>query len=157
MLVMDMDWHITFYKEARQGKKGNVIFVFIWNVYWPDLLRADQANQTIGWTGYTFDPHLFPNPSAFLAWLNDKGIHATMNLHPASGVQPWEEFYPNMVCIKYYLTMYIFLTHHRLMLWVSIRTLRSTYRSTLPTNSSRQTWWILCWDPSKRWVFGSGG
>ncbi len=22
MLVMDMDWHITFYKEARQGKKG---------------------------------------------------------------------------------------------------------------------------------------
>ena len=29
MLVMDMDWHITFYKEARQGKKGTVFDGFI--------------------------------------------------------------------------------------------------------------------------------
>jgi hypothetical protein len=26
MLVMDMDWHITFYKEARKGMKGTTEF-----------------------------------------------------------------------------------------------------------------------------------
>ncbi len=79
---------------------------------------ADQANQTIGWTGYTFDPHLFPNPGAFLSWLNEKGIHATMNLHPASGVQPWEEFYPEMVRCNYLIyRSCTLLMHNRRMLW----------------------------------------
>ena len=49
VLVTDMDWHITFYKEAHNGKK-------------------DLAGQTIGWTGFTWDKHLFPDPKMFLDW-----------------------------------------------------------------------------------------
>ena len=49
VLVTDMDWHITFYKEAREGKK-------------------DLAGQSIGWTGFTWDNHLFPEPKMFLDW-----------------------------------------------------------------------------------------
>ena len=77
VLVTDMDWHITFYKEASEGKK-------------------DQAGQSIGWTGFTWDKHLFPDPVAFLDWCKANGLHNTLNLHPASGIQPWEEKYAEM-------------------------------------------------------------
>ena len=40
---------MTFYKEAAKGEK-------------------DQAGQPIGWTGFTWDPALFPNPKPFLDW-----------------------------------------------------------------------------------------
>src|SRR5262249_25057626 len=62
------DWHETFYKEAAEGKK-------------------DQAGQPVGWTGYTWDSHLFPTPDGFLAYCKQLGLRNTLNLHPASGVQ----------------------------------------------------------------------
>eukprot|EP01105_Mastigella_eilhardi_P024390 TRINITY_DN6356_c0_g1_i1.p1 TRINITY_DN6356_c0_g1~~TRINITY_DN6356_c0_g1_i1.p1 ORF type:complete len:894 (+),score=191.79 TRINITY_DN6356_c0_g1_i1:360-2684(+) len=77
VVVTDMDWHVTFYKEADQG-------------------QVDQAGQTIGWTGYTWDHHLFPDPTAFFSWCKMKGLRNTLNIHPASGVQPWEEQYAPM-------------------------------------------------------------
>ena len=46
------------------------------------------------WTGYTWNRELFPDPPAFLRWVHGKGLRATLNLHPAMGVQPFEEAYP---------------------------------------------------------------
>lgn len=73
VLVTDMDWHITYYNGKR-----------------------DQAGQQMGWTGFTWDKHLFPGPSAFLQWCKSRGLKNTLNLHPASGIQPWEEKYAEM-------------------------------------------------------------
>lgn len=50
-----MDWHKTFYKQADSGVK-------------------DQAGQRIGWTGFSWDRHLFPNPKKFLDWIHKKSI-----------------------------------------------------------------------------------
>ncbi|XP_065842646.1 oligosaccharide 4-alpha-D-glucosyltransferase-like [Oscarella lobularis] len=72
VLVLDMDWHYTF-----------------------DGHKPPTANGT-GWNGYTFDKHLFPNPRGFLAWCHAKGVHVTVNVHPAAGIQPWEEKYAEM-------------------------------------------------------------
>jgi alpha-glucosidase len=47
-----------------------------------------------GWTGYTWNRELFPDPPAFLGWVHSKGLRTTLNLHPAEGVQPHEEIYP---------------------------------------------------------------
>ena len=95
VLVVDMDWHKTFYKLAENDTR-------------------DQAGQTIGWSGYTFDEHLFPNAPKFLQWCKQLGLKNTLNLHPASGkttscrpvdrlmplsdlgIQPWEEMYKAM-------------------------------------------------------------
>jgi alpha-glucosidase len=77
VLVIDMDWHLTF------GVK-----------WWQD--RRDQAGRTLGWTGYTWNRGLFPDPAGFLAWCDAHGLKTTLNLHPASGVQPHEEAYPAM-------------------------------------------------------------
>ncbi|HEV2578093.1 MAG TPA: TIM-barrel domain-containing protein [Acidobacteriaceae bacterium] len=77
VLVIDMDWHINNEELQEMGK-------------------TDQSGQRLGWTGYTWNKLLFPDPDAFLKNLHDDGLKITMNLHPASGIQPWEQAYPVM-------------------------------------------------------------
>lgn len=77
VLVIDMDWHLTF------------------DLRWSDT-RRDQAGHRLGWTGYTWNRALFPDPPGFLAWCEARGLKTPLNLHPASGVQPHEAAYPAM-------------------------------------------------------------
>ena len=66
-LVTDMDWHITFYKEAGEGKKDQVSQCQCGDHH--IMCSWLQAGMSIGWTGFTWDPHLFPDPKGFLDWL----------------------------------------------------------------------------------------
>lgn len=75
VLVIDMDWHITDGLSFRRAGK------------------RDEFGQSIGWTGYTWNKSLFPQPDNLLQWLKDKQIKTTLNLHPASGIAPYEEKY----------------------------------------------------------------
>jgi alpha-glucosidase len=77
VLVIDMDWHPTFGVKWWENKK-------------------DQSGHTLGWTGYTWNRTYFPDPPKFLDWAHRQGLKTTLNLHPASGVQPHEEQYPEM-------------------------------------------------------------
>ncbi|MGC9347097.1 MAG: TIM-barrel domain-containing protein [Anaerolineae bacterium] len=59
-----------------------------------DVLVIDMDWHTPhAWTGYTWNRDLFPDPPAFLKWIHDKGLRVTLNLHPAEGVQSFEEVY----------------------------------------------------------------
>ena len=59
-----------------------------------DVLVVDMDWHTPhSWTGYTWNRELFPDPPAFLKWVHDKGLWATLNLHPAEGIQSFEEVY----------------------------------------------------------------
>jgi hypothetical protein len=49
-----------------------------------------------GWTGYSWERTLFPDPPAFLAALHDRGLRVTLNLHPADGVRAFEDAYPDV-------------------------------------------------------------
>jgi len=66
--VIDMDWH---------------------------LVDVDPAHGS-GWTGYTWNRDLFPDPEKFLAWLHENGLRVTLNVHPADGVRAFEDAYPAM-------------------------------------------------------------
>ena len=77
VLVIDMDWHIN---DQQLKAAGDV----------------DQSGYGLGWTGYTWNKLLFPDPDPFLKNLHDEGLKTTLNLHPASGIQPWEQAYPAM-------------------------------------------------------------
>ena len=77
VLVIDMDWHLS--REQLEARH-----------------ETDQSGHRIGWSGYTWNPLLFPNPGSFLDSLRDDGLKVALNLHPASGVQPWEKPYPVM-------------------------------------------------------------
>jgi alpha-glucosidase len=77
VFVIDMGWHISREQLMDAGEK-------------------DQSNHGLGWSGYTWNKILFPDPAAFLSKLHAEGLKTTLNLHPASGIEPWEEHYPEM-------------------------------------------------------------
>ena len=66
--VIDMDWHLVDV-DKRYGS---------------------------GWTGYTWNRELFPDPDVFLKWLHERGLHVTLNVHPADGVRGYEDMYEEM-------------------------------------------------------------
>lgn len=49
-----------------------------------------------GWTGWTWNKSLFPDPSKFIKKLHDKDIKVTVNLHPADGFESYEDVYPEL-------------------------------------------------------------
>ena len=86
--TIDMDWHWVkvaekFGAEARDQIKGRKS---------PEELFMNISNP--GWTGYSWNTDLFPDPGKFLRDLKARGLHVTMNLHPASGCKFFEDAYP---------------------------------------------------------------
>ncbi|MBX3358134.1 MAG: DUF5110 domain-containing protein [Phycisphaeraceae bacterium] len=65
VLVLDMDWH----SEPPKGSG------------YP------------GWTGWSWNRELLPDAPGLLSWLHARGQHATLNLHPADSVRPFEDAY----------------------------------------------------------------
>jgi hypothetical protein len=61
--VIDMDWHVV------------------------------ENPHHNGWTGWTWDEELFPDPEGFVDWIHDQGLKTTLNIHPAEGVHPHETQY----------------------------------------------------------------
>ena len=74
VLIVDMDWHETWGLRKKSSPK-------------------DEYGQRIGWTGYTWQKELFPSPKNFLEWTEREELKVALNLHPASGIQPYESVY----------------------------------------------------------------
>ena len=85
--TVDMDWHYALSVDEEMGvsESGKNIPEFVGN-----------CTPNLGWTGYTWNKHLFPDPKRFLDDLHDRGMKVTLNLHPADGFRFWEECYENM-------------------------------------------------------------
>ena len=90
VFVIDMDWHINFNQLRAMGEGVETS-----QAPFPDFI-GDQSHHPLGWSGYTWNKLLFPDPTQFLDKLHANGLKTSLNLHPASGIQPWEEHYPEM-------------------------------------------------------------
>ncbi len=64
--VIDMDWHLVDDVDPQYGS---------------------------GWTGYTWNRKLFPDPKRFLESLHERGLKTTVNVHPRDGIRAFEEPY----------------------------------------------------------------
>ncbi|MBI9048899.1 MAG: DUF5110 domain-containing protein [Anaerolineaceae bacterium] len=64
VLIIDMDWHIT-----------------------------QTGNQCSGWTGFSWNHELFPDPEKMIHWLHEQKLITSMNLHPAEGIHAHEAQY----------------------------------------------------------------
>ncbi len=69
IMVIDMDWHYA----------GN---------------KADNGRG--GWTGWTWNKNLIPDPDGLISWLHNKNIKTTLNLHPADGITTDEVIFNGM-------------------------------------------------------------
>ena len=90
VLVIDMDWHINKLQLQARGEGRKVTDES------GRMQTVDQSGQQLGWTGYSWNKLLFPDPADFLKHVHEQGLRVTLNLHPASGIQPWEAAYPAM-------------------------------------------------------------
>lgn len=61
-----------------------------------DVLVIDMDWHRLGWTGYSWDRDLFPDPDETLAALGDHGLRVALNLHPADGVGAHEDQFAAM-------------------------------------------------------------
>ena len=141
VLVIDMGWHLS---PAEIPHKSDI----------------DASGHSLAWTGYTWNPKYFPDPNGFLNWVHSQGLKATLNLHPASGVQPWEKAYPEMakamgidpatqqyvpfdITSKKFATNYLNILHHPLenqgidFWWLDWQQEMTTKLATV-----NPTWWL---------------
>lgn len=60
-----------------------------------DVMVIDMDWHLEGWTGYTWNRELIPDPEKLLSELHGRGLHVTLNMHPHAGVGPHEQAYPD--------------------------------------------------------------
>lgn len=84
------------YKELyTRFQKENIPFsVAVLDMCW-HVTDVDPKYGS-GWTGYTWNNKLIPDPEGFMKWLHEQGLRVTLNVHPADGVRGFEEMYADM-------------------------------------------------------------
>ena len=65
--------------------------IFVPTVDWH--LVSNKRVTTSGWTGYSWEKDLIPDPKAFCAELHHRDLKITLNDHPADGVHAFEDLY----------------------------------------------------------------
>ena len=58
-----------------------------------DVMIMDMDWHLDGWTGWTWNKQLIPNPEGLLNWMHNQGLKVSLNLHPADGVASYEDHY----------------------------------------------------------------
>ena len=58
-----------------------------------DNMVLDMDWHRQGWTGWSWNRDLIPDPESLFADLHQQGLQVTLNLHPADGVAPHEDQY----------------------------------------------------------------
>lgn len=75
IMVIDMDWHT---KNAKVGS-------------------GHGRGKTPGWTGYTWNKKLIPDPEELIAYLHKENIKVSLNDHPHDGIRPHEIMYKDFM------------------------------------------------------------
>ena len=128
VFIIDMDWHLTWKElDKRKGR--------------------DEFGQKRGWTGYTWNRNLIENPEGLLADLHLMNFKTSLNLHPASGIRPYEDCYEDFV--KDYLGRtndydgpkdYIYDDKEYIFKGNSKSVAKPGYKASVPFRMSQQAW-----------------
>lgn len=62
-----------------------------------DVIVMDMDWHREGWTGWSWNKELIPDPKSLLRWFHEQGLHVTLNLHPADGVAKHEDRYADFM------------------------------------------------------------
>ena len=87
--TVDMDWHWVKIKE-KFGKDSHKVTKHL------NFMEYVYDAWSTGWTGYSFNTELFPDPDGFLKKLKDDNYKITFNIHPSMGVRWFEDQYEEM-------------------------------------------------------------
>ena len=87
--TVDMDWHWVDIK-SKFGKDSHKISMH------KNFMEFVYDFWSTGWTGYSFNTDLFPDPEGFLKKLKEDNYKVTFNIHPSMGVRWFENQYEEM-------------------------------------------------------------
>ena len=62
-----------------------------------DVMIFDMDWHTEGWTGWTWNKEIIPDPKKLINFMHNKHLHVGLNLHPADGVDNDEDGFEQMV------------------------------------------------------------
>lgn len=97
------NWWSRYYPYTQEGylklmdtfqEKGIPLSVAVLDMDW-HLVDIEKKYGS-GWTGFTWNTELFPNPEEFIEELHKRGMKVTLNLHPADGIRGYEKAYPQI-------------------------------------------------------------
>ena len=58
-----------------------------------DVMIFDMDWHLDGWTGWTWNKSLIPNPEGLIRWMHQQQLKVALNLHPADGVASYEDHF----------------------------------------------------------------
>lgn len=73
-------------------EEGVPLSVGVIDMDWHHVEKVDPKHGS-GWTGYSWNKELFPDPKRFTKQLHDRNIKLTLNVHPADGIRSFEDAY----------------------------------------------------------------
>lgn len=76
-----------FQQLAREMEKNDVPH---------DVMIFDMDWHKAGWTGWTWNNSLIPDPKGLISWMHNHNLKVALNLHPADGVDSDEDGYSAM-------------------------------------------------------------
>lgn len=76
----------------------NIISLWIsWYLTWTGIKVYDQGTGhafTRGWSGYSWNRELIPDPAGLIREFKDKDVYVVLNEHPHDGLRPEDDAYP---------------------------------------------------------------
>lgn len=61
-----------------------------------DVMIMDMDWHKDGWTGWSWNTSLIPDPKGLINWMHQHGLKVSLNLHPADGVNSYEDNFAQM-------------------------------------------------------------
>jgi alpha-glucosidase (family GH31 glycosyl hydrolase) len=90
------NWYSRYYPYTTADYQDSVIPAFRQHHVPVDVLAADTDwKSPNSWNGWNWNPGLFPDPSAFLAWAHGQGLHVTLNVHDS--ISPRDPKFPQVL------------------------------------------------------------
>jgi hypothetical protein len=85
-------WYSRYWPWSEDDYK-NIVAKYGTEDFPLDNVVLDMDWHKDGWTGWSWNTKLLPDPAGLLSWMHSQGLHDTLNLHPADGVAPYEDQY----------------------------------------------------------------
>ena len=83
-------WYSKYHRYTQQDFQ-DIVDALVDNDIPADVMIVDNDWHTAVWSGWTWNNDLIPDPRGMIKYMNDKGFHVSLNIHPAFGVDSLED------------------------------------------------------------------
>jgi alpha-glucosidase (family GH31 glycosyl hydrolase) len=85
-------WYSKWQRYSQQDFK-ELVDSIVGNDIPADVMVLDTDWHTHKWSGWSWNKELIPDPQGLLRYMHENGLHVSMNLHPAYGIENDDDNY----------------------------------------------------------------